>query len=41
IEGSRREVERLRMLALDSLAAAGARSERLAALVDYLAARTR
>ncbi len=41
IEGSRREVERLRILALDSLAAAGARPERLAALVDYLAARTR
>ena len=41
IDGSRREVERLHAAALAALAPLGGRSARLAALVDYLAARTR
>lgn len=41
IEGSRREVERLRKVALGALAPLGARADRLAALVQFLADRTR
>jgi geranylgeranyl pyrophosphate synthase len=41
IEGSRREVERLRAAAMASLKPLGTRGHRLAALVEFLAARTR
>ena len=41
VEGSRREVERLRSSALTALAPLGGRGARLGALVEYLAARTR
>jgi geranylgeranyl pyrophosphate synthase len=41
IEGSRREVERLRAQALDALAPLGDRAARLRALVDFLASRTK
>ncbi len=41
IQGSRDEIERLRRSAMDTLAPLGARAERLAALVQFLASRTR
>jgi geranylgeranyl pyrophosphate synthase len=41
IEGSRQQVERLRKVALGAIAPLGARADRLAALVQFLADRTR
>jgi len=41
IEGSRREVERLRLQAVDALAPLGTRGERLTKLVEFLARRTK
>ena len=41
IDGSRREVERLRLQAVDAIAPLGARAERLTKLVEFLASRTK